>query len=101
MSFRVGAAAAALAVSVALGSTWAQKAWAQAQIPNKIYVMKVSNSTINDAPHQYAKDFAAAVERDFRRSHQVPGLPRKPIGLDPSTDRRGAVWRDPGHGDAA
>ena len=83
MSFRVGAAAAALAVSVALGSTWAQKAWARAQIPNKIYVMKVSNSTINDAPHQYAKDFAAAVERDSGGRIKSQVYPASQLGSIP------------------
>jgi TRAP-type C4-dicarboxylate transport system substrate-binding protein len=28
------------------------------------YVMKISLATLNDVPHQYAKDFAVAVERD-------------------------------------
>ena len=83
MSFRVGAAAAALAVSVALGSTWAQKAWAQAQIPNKIYVMKVSNSTIKDAPHQYTKDFAAAVERDSGGRIKSQVYPASQLGSIP------------------
>jgi TRAP-type C4-dicarboxylate transport system substrate-binding protein len=35
-----------------------------AQAQDKTYVMKVTLPTINDAPHQFAKDFAAAVERD-------------------------------------
>src|ERR1700733_7835914 len=35
---------------------------ARAQAPT--FVMKVTTPTINDAPHQYAKDFAALVERD-------------------------------------
>jgi TRAP-type transport system periplasmic protein len=34
------------------------------QAQDKTYVMKVTLPTINDAPHQFAKDFAAAVERD-------------------------------------
>ena len=37
---------------------------ATAQAEDKTYVMKVTLPTINDAPHQFAKDFAAAVERD-------------------------------------
>ena len=35
-----------------------------ARAEDKTYVMKVTLPTINDAPHQFAKDFAAAVERD-------------------------------------
>ncbi len=31
---------------------------------DKPYVMKISLATLNDVPHQYAKNFAAAVERD-------------------------------------
>jgi TRAP-type transport system periplasmic protein len=31
---------------------------------DKPYVMKISLATLNDVPHQYAKDFAAAIERD-------------------------------------
>jgi TRAP-type C4-dicarboxylate transport system substrate-binding protein len=37
---------------------------ATAQAEDKTYVMKVTLPTINDAPHQFAKDFAAAVEKD-------------------------------------
>ena len=35
-----------------------------AQAQDKNYVMKVGLPTINDAPHQFAKDFAALVEKD-------------------------------------
>jgi TRAP-type C4-dicarboxylate transport system substrate-binding protein len=35
-----------------------------AQAQDKTFVMKITTPTINDAPHQYAKEFAAAVERD-------------------------------------
>jgi TRAP-type transport system periplasmic protein len=31
---------------------------------DKPYVMKISLATLNDVPHQYAKDLAAAIERD-------------------------------------
>ena len=31
---------------------------------DKTYVMKITLATLNDSPHQFAKDFAAAVERD-------------------------------------
>jgi TRAP-type C4-dicarboxylate transport system substrate-binding protein len=55
------AAAAVLVLSTAL-TTGA--VFAQDQTQDKTYVMKVTLPTINDAPHQYAKDFAAAVEKD-------------------------------------
>jgi len=35
-----------------------------AQAQDRTYVMKIGLPTINDAPHQFAKDFAAAVEKD-------------------------------------
>jgi TRAP-type C4-dicarboxylate transport system substrate-binding protein len=45
----------AFALALALGA---------AQAEDKTYVMKVTGPTINDTPHLYAKNFAAAVERD-------------------------------------
>src|ERR1700728_4581312 len=54
----VGAAGAA-ALSLALALTFGA-----ARAEDKTYVMKVTTPTINDAPHQFAKDFAAAVEKD-------------------------------------
>ena len=50
-------AAGALACSLALPL-------GAAQAQDKTYVMKVGLPTINDAPHQFAKDFAALVEKD-------------------------------------
>jgi TRAP-type transport system periplasmic protein len=50
-------AAGTLAASLAL---WTGAARAE----DKTFVMKVTLPTINDAPHQFAKDFAAAVEKD-------------------------------------
>jgi TRAP-type C4-dicarboxylate transport system substrate-binding protein len=54
---RAGVAAGAFALSLAL-------TLGAAQAQDKTYVMKVTTPTINDAPHQFAKDFAAAVEKD-------------------------------------
>ena len=45
--------------------------------------MKVSNSTINDAPHQYAKDFAAAVERDSGGRIKSQVYPASQLGSIP------------------
>jgi TRAP-type C4-dicarboxylate transport system substrate-binding protein len=50
-----GASVMALALALTFGAAQAQ---------DKTYVMKVTLPTINDAPHQYAKDFAALVEKD-------------------------------------
>jgi TRAP-type C4-dicarboxylate transport system substrate-binding protein len=58
----VGAAGASvLAIALALTFGAAQ---AQDKPQDKTYVMKVTLPTINDAPHQFAKDFAALVEKD-------------------------------------
>jgi TRAP-type transport system periplasmic protein len=55
----VGVSAFAPALAVALALTFGA-----AQAQDKTFVMKVTLPTINDAPHQFAKDFAAAVEKD-------------------------------------
>jgi TRAP-type transport system periplasmic protein len=53
---RAGTAAMlALAIALAPGAAQAQ---------DKAYVMKITLPTLNDAPHIFAKNFAAAVERD-------------------------------------
>jgi TRAP-type transport system periplasmic protein len=54
----VGAAGASV-LAVALALTFGA-----AQAQDKTYVMKITLPTINDAPHQFAKDFAALVEKD-------------------------------------
>jgi TRAP-type C4-dicarboxylate transport system substrate-binding protein len=54
---RAAGAAGAAVLSMAL-------TFGAAQAQDKTYVMKVTLPTINDAPHQFAKDFAAAVEKD-------------------------------------
>src|ERR1700719_2108493 len=51
----LGVPALALALALTFGAAQAQ---------DKTYVMKVTLPTINDAPHQFAKDFAALVEKD-------------------------------------
>jgi TRAP-type transport system periplasmic protein len=50
-----GASVLALALALTFGAARAQ---------DKTFVMKVTLPTINDAPHQFAKDFAALVEKD-------------------------------------
>ena len=53
----MGISAGVLAVSLTLGA-------AQAQVPAQTYTMKISTPTINDVPDTYARNFAAAVEKD-------------------------------------
>jgi TRAP-type transport system periplasmic protein len=76
MSVRVGAAAGALILSLAPtpGTVRAQ---------DKTYVMKVTTATINDAPHQYLKDFAAAVERDSSGRIKSEVYPASQLGSIP------------------
>jgi TRAP-type transport system periplasmic protein len=50
-----GAGALALSIALTLGAAQAQ---------DKTYVMKITLPTLNDAPHVFAKNFAAAVEKD-------------------------------------
>jgi TRAP-type C4-dicarboxylate transport system substrate-binding protein len=52
---RTGAAALVCLLTAMLGARAAD---------DKPYVMKISLATLNDVPHQYAKNFAAAIERD-------------------------------------
>ena len=59
----VGVPALSLALALALALTFGA-AQAQDKTQDKTYVMKVTLPTINDAPHQFAKDFAALVEKD-------------------------------------
>jgi TRAP-type C4-dicarboxylate transport system substrate-binding protein len=56
-SARAAAAAGALVLSLVLTAS-------AAQAQDKTFVMKITLPTINDAPHQFAKDFAAMVEKD-------------------------------------
>jgi len=51
----VGVSALVLALALTFGAAQAQ---------DKTFVMKVTLPTINDAPHQFAKDFATLVEKD-------------------------------------
>src|ERR1700743_2635630 len=50
-----GACGLAMALALTHGAAHAK---------DKTFVMKVTLPTINDAPHQFAKDFAALVEKD-------------------------------------
>jgi TRAP-type transport system periplasmic protein len=68
--------AGTLAVSLAL---WTGVARAE----DKTYVMKVTLPTINDAPHQFAKDFAAAVERDSGGRIKAEVYPASQLGSIP------------------
>jgi len=67
------------AVIVALLSLSVRAAWAQ----DKPYVMKVTTATINDAPHQFIKDFAATVERDSGGRIKSEVYPASQLGSVP------------------
>lgn len=75
-SVRAGATAGALILSLSLTP-------ATTRAQDKTYVMKVTTATINDAPHQYVKDFAAAVERDSRGRIKSKVYPASQLGSIP------------------
>jgi TRAP-type C4-dicarboxylate transport system substrate-binding protein len=67
-------AAAAFIMSLTLGAAQAQE---------KTFVMKVTLPTLNDAPHQAAKNFAAAVERDSGGRIKSEVYPASQLGSIP------------------
>jgi TRAP-type transport system periplasmic protein len=75
-----------LVLSLALFST---AAFAQDKAPQQTYVMKITLPTINEAQHQLAKNYAAAVERDsggrikaeIYPASQLGSIPRQIEGL--------------------
>jgi TRAP-type transport system periplasmic protein len=78
--FARAAVAVALACSLALPFGAAQ---AQDKAQEKTYVMKVGLPTINDAPHQFAKDFAALVEKDSGGRIKSEVYPASQLGSIP------------------
>jgi TRAP-type transport system periplasmic protein len=56
---------------------------AAARADDKTYVMKITTPTLNDAPHQYAKNFAAAVERDSGGRIKAEVYPASQLGPIP------------------
>src|SRR5271169_1781783 len=70
----VGVSALALALSLTFGAAQAQ---------DKTFIMKVTLPTINDAPHQAAKDFAALVEKDSGGRIKAEVYPASQLGSIP------------------
>lgn len=70
----VGVSALALALALTFGAAQAQ---------DKTFVMKVTLPTINDAPHQAAKDFAALVEKDSGGRIKSEVYPASQLGSIP------------------
>jgi len=68
------AGAAALALILTFGAAQAQ---------DKSYVMKITLPTINDAPHQAAKDFAALVEKNSGGRIKAEVYPASQLGSIP------------------
>ena len=73
-SVRTAWAAAALVLSLGIGAAQAQ---------DKTFVMKVTLPTINDAPHQAAKDFAALVEKNSGGRIKSEVYPASQLGSIP------------------
>jgi TRAP-type transport system periplasmic protein len=69
-----GVSGLALALALTFGAAQAQ---------DKTYVMKVTLPTINDAPHQFAKDFAALVEKDSGGRIKSEVYPASQLGSIP------------------
>jgi TRAP-type C4-dicarboxylate transport system substrate-binding protein len=78
----VSALSLALALALALALTFGA-AQAQDKTQDKTYVMKITLPTINDAPHQFAKDFAAAVEKDSGGRIKAEVYPASQLGSIP------------------
>jgi TRAP-type C4-dicarboxylate transport system substrate-binding protein len=72
------AGAATLSTLLTLGA-----AQAQDNPQSKSYVMKISLPTVNDALHQFAKNFAAAVERDSAGRIKTEVYPGSELGSVP------------------
>jgi TRAP-type transport system periplasmic protein len=53
------------------------------QADDKTYVMKITTPTLNDAPHQLAKNFGAAVERDSGGRIKAEVYPASQLGSIP------------------
>jgi TRAP-type C4-dicarboxylate transport system substrate-binding protein len=54
-----------------------------AQAQDKTYVMKISTPTLNDSPHQFSKNFAAAVEKDSGGRIKAEVYPASQLGSIP------------------
>jgi TRAP-type transport system periplasmic protein len=74
--FRVVASVGAIALLCALTI-------GGARADDKTYVMKITLPTLNDAPHQLAKNFAAAVERDSGGRIKAEIYPASQLGAIP------------------
>ena len=71
-----GVSVFAIALALTFGAARAQ---------DKTYVMKITLPTINDAPHQFAKDFAALVEKDSGGRIKGEVYPASQLGSIPRT----------------
>ena len=72
----------ALGLALSLGAAAAQDK-AKEKNQEKTYVMKVTTPTLNDGPHQLAKNFAAAVERDSGGRIKSEVYPASQLGSIP------------------
>jgi TRAP-type C4-dicarboxylate transport system substrate-binding protein len=68
------AGASVLSLLLMLGAAWAD---------DKTYVMKITLPALNDSTHQYAKDFAAAIEKDSGGRIKTEIYPASQLGAIP------------------
>src|SRR5271165_4596498 len=76
IDIRAASGAGIIAISLCL-------AFGTARADDKIFVMKITTPTLNDAPHQFAKNFAAAVERDSGGRIKSEVYPASQLGAIP------------------
>jgi TRAP-type C4-dicarboxylate transport system substrate-binding protein len=72
-------------------AAWLALTSSAAQAQDKTYVMKITLPTINDAPHVFAKNFAAAVERDSGGRIKAEVFPASQLGSMPRHLRQNFV----------
>jgi len=86
----IRASAVVAAIAVALSLTPGARA-----ADDKPIVMKIALATLDDVLHQYAKNYAAAVEKDSGGRIKGRNLSGEPVGFDPAPGRRRAIRRHP------
>ena len=72
-----------LRLAAAAGALCALLAQSAGAADEKTYVMKITTPTLNDAPHQLAKNFGAAVERDSGGRIKAEVYPASQLGSIP------------------
>ncbi len=75
----IAAGTFAMSLALTLGAAQAQAA----QTPDKTYLMKISTPTINAAPDRFARNYAAALEKDSGGRIKAEVYPASQLGSIP------------------